>query len=221
MAAGRRPAGRPAAGRPDTRYSTKPATQQNPLLNKTRGEQNPWRAEPVGSKTRGDLFLKSRPRSASPATPQNPLLHKTRYSTKPATQQHPIFLYSYNNFPEGGGGGGGRVFGNCLKVGLKIHFRPKNRGEKELRGENGAFDTETSRFHTMREVRSARKCPKTGNSEIKICQPTDVPTYLFLVQQQPNFDRVKNWCVGGVTGRDLVKKELSTWRFQKTHFLKL
>ena len=48
------------------------------------------------------------------------------------------------------------------KVGSKIRFRPKNREEKELRGENGAFDTETSRFPTAREVRSARKRPKSG-----------------------------------------------------------
>ena len=28
-----------------------------------------------------------------------------------------------------------------------MRFRAKNRKEEELRGENGAFDTETSRFH--------------------------------------------------------------------------
>ena len=32
------------------------------------------------------------------------------------------------------------------KVGSKMSFRPKNREDKELRGENGAFDTETSGF---------------------------------------------------------------------------
>ena len=32
------------------------------------------------------------------------------------------------------------------KVGSKMSFRPKNREDKELRGESGAFDTETSWF---------------------------------------------------------------------------
>ena len=44
----------------------------------------------------------------------------------------------------------------------KIRFRPKMNAEKELRSENGAFDTETTRFPTLREVRSARKRPKIG-----------------------------------------------------------
>ena len=48
------------------------------------------------------------------------------------------------------------------KVGSKIRFRPKNREEKELRGENGAFDTETSGFGGDVRERSARKRPKSG-----------------------------------------------------------
>ena len=44
---------------------------------------------------------------------------------------------------------------NCPEVGSKIRFRPKNREETELQGENGACDTETSRFHGAHEVRSA------------------------------------------------------------------
>ena len=54
------------------------------------------------------------------------------------------------------------VGGKSPKIDSKRRFRPKNREEKELRGENGAFDTETARFPTAREVRSARKRPKSG-----------------------------------------------------------
>ena len=54
------------------------------------------------------------------------------------------------------------VGGKSSKIGSKMRFRPKNREGKELRGENGAFDTETARFPTAREVRSARKQPKSG-----------------------------------------------------------
>ena len=35
--------------------------------------------------------------------------------------------------------------GNCLNVGLKIHFRPEISEEKELRDETGAFGTEILR----------------------------------------------------------------------------
>ena len=52
--------------------------------------------------------------------------------------------------------------GKRPKPNKKIRFRPKNREGKELRGENGAFDTETARFPTAHEVRSARKRPKSG-----------------------------------------------------------
>ena len=48
------------------------------------------------------------------------------------------------------------------KVGSKTRFRPNNREEKELRGENGAFDTETSGFGGDVRERSARKRPKSG-----------------------------------------------------------
>ena len=48
------------------------------------------------------------------------------------------------------------------KVGSKLSFRPKNREEKELRGENGALDTETSGFGGDVRERSARKRPKSG-----------------------------------------------------------
>ena len=41
---------------------------------------------------------------------------------------------------------------------IEMRFRPKNREEKELQGENGALDTETSRF--MGRARSAR--PENG-----------------------------------------------------------
>ena len=41
------------------------------------------------------------------------------------------------------------------KVGSKLSFRAKNREEKELRGENGAFDTETSGFGGDVRARSA------------------------------------------------------------------
>ena len=41
-------------------------------------------------------------------------------------------------------------------------FRPKMSEEKELRGENGAFDTETSGFGGDVRERSARKRPKSG-----------------------------------------------------------
>ena len=51
---------------------------------------------------------------------------------------------------------------NCPKVGSKIRFRPKMSAEKELRGENGAFDTETSGFGGDVRERSARKRPKSG-----------------------------------------------------------
>ena len=44
---------------------------------------------------------------------------------------------------------------NCRFAVIVLPFRPKIREEKELRGENGAFDTETARFHGPREVRSA------------------------------------------------------------------
>ena len=44
---------------------------------------------------------------------------------------------------------------NSPKSGSKIRFRPKHREEKELRGENGAFDTETSGFGGDVRVRSA------------------------------------------------------------------
>ena len=48
------------------------------------------------------------------------------------------------------------------EAGSKKCFRPKNREEDELRGENAAFDTETARFPTLREVRSVRKRSKIG-----------------------------------------------------------
>ena len=48
------------------------------------------------------------------------------------------------------------------KVGSKLSFRPKNREEKELRGENGAFGTETSGFGGDVRARSAWKRPKSG-----------------------------------------------------------
>ena len=54
------------------------------------------------------------------------------------------------------------VGGKSPKIVSKRCFRPKNREEKELRGENGAFHTETARFPTAREVRSARKRPQSG-----------------------------------------------------------
>ena len=54
------------------------------------------------------------------------------------------------------------VGGKSSKIGSTIRFRPKHREGKELRGENGAFDTETARFPTAREVRSAPKRPKSG-----------------------------------------------------------
>ena len=41
------------------------------------------------------------------------------------------------------------------KILFSSSIGPKNREEKELQGENGAFDTETSTFHGAREVRSA------------------------------------------------------------------
>ena len=41
------------------------------------------------------------------------------------------------------------------EAGSKIRFRPKNREEKELRGENGAFGTETSGFGGDVRARSA------------------------------------------------------------------
>ena len=47
---------------------------------------------------------------------------------------------------------------------------------------------------------------------------------MFAVQQQQNFENFKknkNWCFLGVTTRDFAKKEISTWRFQKTRFWKL
>ena len=47
---------------------------------------------------------------------------------------------------------------------------------------------------------------------------------MFVVQQQQNFENfknIKNWCFFGVTTRDFAKKEISTWRFQKTRFRKL
>ena len=48
------------------------------------------------------------------------------------------------------------------KIWFSSSIGPKNREEKELRGENGAFDTETSTFYGAREVRSAWKRPKIG-----------------------------------------------------------
>ena len=53
------------------------------------------------------------------------------------------------------------VGGKSPKIGSKIHLRPKNCEEKELRGKNGAFDTETSWFWGDREVRSAWTRPKS------------------------------------------------------------
>ena len=50
---------------------------------------------------------------------------------------------------------------NCPKVLSKIHFRPKMSAEKELRGENGAFDTETAGFEGGVRFRSARKRPQS------------------------------------------------------------
>ena len=60
------------------------------------------------------------------------------------------------------------------KVGSKIRFRPKMRAEKELRGENGAFDTETSGFggrarasvrpENGRKVKNAEKTGGCGGS---------------------------------------------------------
>ena len=57
------------------------------------------------------------------------------------------------------------VGGKSPKIGSKRRFRPKNREEKELRGEkfaeNGAFNTETSGFGGDVRVRSAWKWPKS------------------------------------------------------------
>ena len=53
---------------------------------------------------------------------------------------------------------------SCPKVGPKICLRPKMSAEKELRGENGAFDSETARFGGDVRLRSAPKRPKSGQA---------------------------------------------------------
>ena len=79
------------------------------------------------------------------------------------------------------------VGGKSSKIGLKIRFRPKNREGKELRGENGAFDTEAARFPTAREVRSARKRPKSGK------RPKNASSRGQRHNTLKIFWRVQNW----------------------------
>ena len=50
---------------------------------------------------------------------------------------------------------GGGVYYSGVAVNVLAPLGQKNREEKELQGENGAFDTEMSTFHGAREVRSA------------------------------------------------------------------
>ena len=73
------------------------------------------------------------------------------------------------------------------KVGSKLSFRPKNREEKELRGENGAFDTETSGFGGGRASPFGLKTAKKWKTAEK---------YWFWVEQRHKklkFWEVQTW----------------------------
>ena len=91
---------------------------------------------------------------------------------------------------------------------------PKNREEKELQGENGAFDSETSRFPTLREARSARKRPKFGKCQKKTgvwCLQTLKKLNFWYSKNEPKLGlqgevRDGMWTVWKVTAKRRVWK---------------